>query len=121
MPSIAQIEDGMPILTSFTPTHKKSQNENELFQNGISNNKRSDKFDSDYLYPETNGNGIHYINVKPKVKEMNQTNGSLVHNNQKEEPIINDTGVTVPDRSKESSVDPSLAWKLTGTTFTSGK
>lgn len=144
MPSIAQIEDGMPILTSYTPTIKKSQNENERFQNGISNNNkaRSDKFDSDYLYTElteqsnengnlvnNNGNGVRYINVK-SLKEIN-VNGSIVHSQQKQElnrkeETINKkdtkiTSVVVPDsKQQNSSKDPSLAWKLAERAYTNG-
>lgn len=70
MPSISQIEEGLPVLTGFSVQHKKNA-ENELFQNGISNgihnnlNKKNhamEKFESENNMILSEKNGNHYTN-----------------------------------------------------------
>lgn len=81
MPSISQIEEGLPVLTGFSvQTHKKNA-ENEIFQNGISNgihnkNKHHEKVESENNMNLSQRNG-HYPNG---ISNGNgYTNGSAIH------------------------------------------
>jgi long-chain-fatty-acid--CoA ligase ACSBG len=139
MPSIAQIDDTLPVLTGFTAPMKKAQAENEHFQNGIQNglnlnNKRHtlEKYETDNIInTERNGNHI-YTNG-------NHHNGNGVHiteddesNLKVDEPLKNgkvSNGVHLDKKSMHTtatpaapttSSDPSLAWKNDGKTYTKG-
>ncbi|ODN00703.1 Long-chain-fatty-acid--CoA ligase ACSBG2 [Orchesella cincta] len=87
MPSISQIEEGLPVLTGFSLQHKKN-GENELFQNGISNGIHKkhhaiEKFESEnnIILSErngnhyTNGNGVAYSNGNGAAVDLANGNG----------------------------------------------
>lgn len=85
MPSISQIEEGLPVLTGFSLQHKKN-GENELFQNGISNGIHKkhhaiEKFESENNIilsngnHYTNGNGVAYTNGNGAAVDLANGNG----------------------------------------------
>lgn len=79
MPSIAQIDEGMPVLTNFN-YKKTQQNDNERFQNGISNGLNNKHSDADnYLFCETNGNH-NYTNGTTNGTTNGHTNGHHITN-----------------------------------------
>ncbi|CAG7784884.1 unnamed protein product [Allacma fusca] len=130
----------MPVLTNFAYAQKKNLNDNERFQNGISNgvnNKHSDKSDSDnFLFSEINGNlyingnGTAHEIEPPELKTAEIKVVSVDGNMKSSLKVINPNGVTVlkEDTVKrspqvvapDSSVDPSLSWKLSGKAYLNG-